>query len=716
MRSRLSLLWLSAAGLFLCAGRGPAQAPAPLTWKELLGSELVVKARYKSHQGSALALEIVEVLRGKAGKPGEVLNVKLSGAGAVKLSPRWGARPRAQVPTITFVYEQGMTAQEIPATYDADEPNIYFFPRADNLRLDRPSQIQIDRQGWKQALAGKPIPLSFRLLYDLNSQMSREAIDELFRTRDRETIDDLVDALMVTRGSPRWIETLQFAERALATLGDKSGDVYEPVLKALSGSAGGSYDHAFQLARILALVDNKRALADFKALLGAARPRVSPSGVIWGMNALDTKEGLDYLLEQLEAGGPQALESLRAMMHNEQALAVRMVSRARVQELAAPRLQKIIKSGVLSKEQQGYATYREYFRSLVEPVPANELHWYGVFPHGTNHPVRKAFAAWDRLVYEANGDPEPLLRFDLVVGRQLIRNLQLKLDPAWKVDAAMLQHFAYQYGDPEMVRSFKKPPESVVRYRDTSRAIHHRMTYSNFMKLFRETQKLSDAYWARLAALFADYPEDYFREIIALLESNNEGYRHFAIVHQLQNRFFWDFDIDPKDFAPVIRQRVAESKPLLERMGKGDLLAARGELLRHFGVKLEGPPGKAWLPTVKAAALHWNPTVKHNALHVLGMLEEDSELTVYANHPWVQRKEALEAHLKRNRDRLQQAPSLNAAGVEAAWRNLGSDDRATAYAAMQTLADSPGSVVPWLRKNLKEPGQDPAPDPKKCAK
>src|ERR1700682_5259726 len=94
MRSSLSLLWLCTAGLLLGASHASAQAPAALTWKELLDCELVVKARYQSHQGSALALEIVEVLRGKAGKPGAVLNVKLSGAGVVKLSPRWDGRER----------------------------------------------------------------------------------------------------------------------------------------------------------------------------------------------------------------------------------------------------------------------------------------------------------------------------------------------------------------------------------------------------------------------------------------------------------------------------------------------------------------------------------------------------------------------------------------------------------------------------------------------
>src|SRR5207302_112971 len=83
---RTPALWLTAAGLLLSAAQAPAQAPAALTWKELLDCELVVKAHYQSHQGSALSLEIVEVLRGKAGKPGEVLKIKLSGAGAVKLS------------------------------------------------------------------------------------------------------------------------------------------------------------------------------------------------------------------------------------------------------------------------------------------------------------------------------------------------------------------------------------------------------------------------------------------------------------------------------------------------------------------------------------------------------------------------------------------------------------------------------------------------------
>src|SRR5262249_30675035 len=205
---------------------------------------------------------------------------------------------------------------------------------------------------------------------------------------------------------------------------------YEPVLKALSGQPGAQYDSAFRLARILCRGDSKRALADFKKILSDPRARIARAGFVWGMHNLDTEEGLDYLFELLLADAPQSLESFRALMHNEQTIAVPMVRRARVQDLAVPRLQKILKDGSLSAEQKRWARFREYFHYLTHPVGPNEIAYGPRFFRGQNHPEPKVFPDWDRLVYHAHHNPEPLLKADLVEGPKLPRALPPRPDPA----------------------------------------------------------------------------------------------------------------------------------------------------------------------------------------------------------------------------------------------------------------------------------------------
>src|SRR5262245_5687813 len=69
-RFLLTLLGLSMASV------GHGQEPAP--WNDLLKSELVVVGRYKSHKNGLLSLEVVDVLRGKTCKAGDVLAVKQS--------------------------------------------------------------------------------------------------------------------------------------------------------------------------------------------------------------------------------------------------------------------------------------------------------------------------------------------------------------------------------------------------------------------------------------------------------------------------------------------------------------------------------------------------------------------------------------------------------------------------------------------------------------
>src|SRR5262249_2133513 len=145
-------------------------------------------------------------------------------------------------------------------------------------------------------------------------------------------------------------------------------------------------------------------------------------GICWSLHALESEEGLDLQFEMLQAGERQALDSIIEMMFNRQPIGTPGVKRARVQELAVPRLQKLLKARTLSRDLQGYATYWENFGFMIEEPPANQ-HWrFGEFQPGMNgRPYRKGFPEWDRTVYEASGDLEPMLKADLVEGRKMLR-------------------------------------------------------------------------------------------------------------------------------------------------------------------------------------------------------------------------------------------------------------------------------------------------------
>src|SRR5205823_6142180 len=134
----------------------------------------------------------------------------------------------------------------------------------------RTRQIQPEwRDGWKQALTGQRSSLPFRLTLDPKSELYKEALAELFRTRDAAGIARLLTALGEAYNQA------PVAERILRALGDRRGDLYEPALKLLKGlkiESGPEEWLAARLARLLARADSKRAHGDFVALLKRGSP------------------------------------------------------------------------------------------------------------------------------------------------------------------------------------------------------------------------------------------------------------------------------------------------------------------------------------------------------------------------------------------------------------------------------------------------------------
>jgi hypothetical protein len=721
--------FLSVIGLALAAGDGRGQgAPAPPPWNEFLKNELVVVGQYQGHKNGVMSLRVVDVLRGKTCKPGDVLPVKLSQRIGFKVyllaNGQFVERivaadeDKLHWPKMVFIEEQGGQVHESIITYGARLPHTYFFAREGQVILDRPGQVQPDRRrGWKQALAGKPVDLAFQILYAPESELSRKAVAELFRTRDREAIAGLVAALPEQSDMPNWYQTRALARRVLLSLGDRSGDVYDAVRKALRPNI--NLIHQCDYAQMLPRLDRKRALADFKGLLGEGQQRsgVSAAALCGALVDLDSEEGLDLMFEEMHAGDIYAYGSLQRMMFERHG--ADMVRRARLQELAVQRLKKLLQNRTLPENIHRTAMFWASFCFLVDEPPNGAQVWAmsngPAFDAANRCPRRDGLPKWEQVEGEARDDLEPILKADLVLGRKLLKDRLARAPrprPNGPWDLLILQGLAHRYGDADMARTFKKPANPIVRVRhlDTNKAHLRGVPLSEFMPAFEDTIKLSPDYTARLLALFPEHAGAYFRELEGLIVSEDRPKREFAI-RQLEDMFFWDFNFDVDDYPIAAGRKLEAIKPLLARLGRSsDVLEMRGILLQHFGIKLEGPPGRAWLPAVEAAALRWNPVIHVNAMCVLGMIEEDTDVMGLVNNAPSVREKVLQEHLKQRRAKRKDIPVRTPDQLQALWKDLDNANHATSYAAMQALLGGRESTVAWLGKRLKQSTRDPVRD------
>jgi hypothetical protein len=687
--------------LSLATGNVHGQEAAPPPWSDLLKNEFVVVGRYASHKNGVMSLQVVEVLRGKACKPGDIL--------PVKFTQKFGFK-------FTFV-ENGQFAQRILVANDDDMKwpqlvlveekdgqlhetvltapralHTYFFDREAELVLDRPDQLQPDRRrGWKQALEGKPVDLSFQILYDLESETSRKAIRELARTRDKEAIAGLIEAMTQEPSSPRVYLGRQVAKRVLLSLGDKDGDVYDPVRKTLKPNTAVGTTAVF--AELGPRLDRKRALADFKELFKqgqAPMSGISIAELCCALTELESEEGLDLMFEWMHSGniiGIYAYGALQRVCFDRlgpypngaqilQRQSEDMVQRAKMQDLALPRMKKLLKNQALPVNVYQSAMMWPNFSFVVEEPPNGAQIWplnNGLGFNANRCPSRNGFPKWEQVVLEAQNDVEPVLKADLIEGRKLLKDRLARAPqpgPNGPFDLLVLQSLAHRYGDMDMVKKFKKPGDPIVRVRgnDTSKA-NQGVPLSDFKPAFEDTLKLSPDYRVRLRALFPEHAGLFFRELETLIVSEDKEQREFAIS-QLEEMFFWNFDIDPDQYAFACKRKLEKIKPLLDRLSRSsDILEMRGMLLQHFGVKLEGPPGTKWLPAIEAAALRWNTVVHLNAMCVLGMIEEAPEIMSLVNNAPSIREKVLQAHLKKLRAKSG-AAARTAKELESLWKDL----------------------------------------------
>ncbi len=279
---------------------------SPLTWDGALASELVVLARYESHQDKTVTLTVLEVLKGAPAR--KTLVVELQHLYTLETGPvGWEAfgnekKPGDGVPKLCYqtqiINPGGLVP--MPIRKDAREPALYFFADSAKPTLKIRGQIQspLLKMGWQQALDDKPMELLFRLTQHINGELSRDALEELGRTRDGRCLDQL----FVWIADPPSDEEHLSSQSAtyLSRLGDRDGDVYDRARKRMADAAPGASPYRFySLATIMSIVDQDRAWTDLPQLAGEESPLLVRKGALSGIGRIPKREAAELALKML---------------------------------------------------------------------------------------------------------------------------------------------------------------------------------------------------------------------------------------------------------------------------------------------------------------------------------------------------------------------------------------------------------------------------------
>jgi hypothetical protein len=188
----------------------------------------------------------------------------------------------------------------MPVRSDARQPAIYFFRDAERPALKVQGQVQAPDflKGWQQALSGKPMDLLFRLTQHVDSELSREALEELGKSRDPACLDQLFEWTM----NPPAEGTVAFFEPVtwLVRLGDHQGDIYDRALAPLASSAPGKNEYRFwMLGSLAAKIDDRRAWNDLPPLLSEKYEISVRQGALAGLQRIPKREAAQLALDLL---------------------------------------------------------------------------------------------------------------------------------------------------------------------------------------------------------------------------------------------------------------------------------------------------------------------------------------------------------------------------------------------------------------------------------
>ena len=249
-----------------------------MTWDDLLACKLVVVGRYDSHKAGNMSIKVERVLRSPANevvKVGDVIEVSLEhwwtvetgpvGFNAMEQDAKGDGKPR-----LCYKGQLMSPGPLVPKpVLEKEQSGIFFFPGRQAV-LKRWLQLQplAQAEGWQQALDGKPIDLSFRLVQTLNQKMHGDAIDELKTSRDQRIMAELIDTMA---NGPGWDQPSSALFHGtdplylLIAMGDKKGDLYDAIRARIKPTLKRQPPWpAYFLADILAQVDPARAVHEFR--------------------------------------------------------------------------------------------------------------------------------------------------------------------------------------------------------------------------------------------------------------------------------------------------------------------------------------------------------------------------------------------------------------------------------------------------------------------
>ncbi len=692
-RPRRSEAVLPLLALGLCAALlAPAGAKAqpapdpkpPMSFQELLDCQLVVLGRYEGHDEQSLSLRVVNVLKGP-GRSGGLLKVQLKHRYCIETGPVGPPLPGGRQPgqdegaaNLCYKFQMLGTGGPVPAKAldDLRQPAVYFFQQADEPSLARRGQVQpgLLAEGWRAALAGRPTSLIFRLAQPVSPSIRREALEELHRTRDARTLQQLLT--WVAEPVPAFQAALpcRFSpEEVLAAVGDRNGEVYGPLLRLLQASQPQDARAALRIAPLLAQVSPRRAVRDLPALLERG-PAALRKPLAESAGYLASDEGLNLIFRMLSGKDPLLFDGgIRALSHllfsplpptgldTRQTEQLKQRAFAQLKNLTAG---DDLPAGAKENLRKAFASLLEepkephpLLGKLLAPLPprwdVTQIDYFMATP-GVREWLKKGLAPaeWANqlsenlqpLLARPAGPPirhlEYLFALDETKGKAALKTALENRRPYPLAIQCEVLALAVGHGRAELLDELLKTVRQAFDFERKGPGLPSSQRWllvarndkalAEYLRILDESKRLvwADAvadeqvdplYGTMLQGLWPEQPGPYFQRAGELLESPALPVRRvgeLALFHAL----YWNLDLRSWDFAAVRAEKLKTVLPELNNLAKMPEPQMRSHLLGLLGVELSGEPGKAWIGRLSQAALSFQTPIARNALRLIELV------------------------------------------------------------------------------------------------
>ena len=580
--------------------------PKPaMGWKDLVNCELVVLARYESHQGDKLKLKVQRVLKGPA-KPGDVLTVNLEHLYSIEtgelFAETW-VRPTTQpdgIPRLCYKTQIENPGDPVPVRIvpDCRKEELYFLPNAGAPALTRDGQVQpaLLTDGWQQALEGKPADLLFRLVQQASYRVRRDALEEFYAKRDPKTIVQLLDWIC---NAPLREYSFGYGnfwpDEVLLAIRDKDGKIYNRLMDIFTGKVTGRNPYAAPAAGYdLGRLDPTRAFRDLSGFI-----RNDPIMRIPALRAIATADGeqvvplMIELLKEKEPVGTLALEALGAALrpsYQERSWpGCDPARRDRLRSWAKPKLvAALTQPDIPDGLKKGL---RFCIDSLVLPAPPPaDKDQAAEQPPGKAKIDEMVTYVKSQLQIESGYPPldqiETLLRQAPERGQPLLAEAvagRAKFHAYYKAQVLAMAIRQGQHNlAAELVAAVrqgikaKEPSFPVTSFGALLLKSNDSEAEREYLKILRDMPKTESSPWSveefpsreygeLLTALAPDHLDDFVPLIIPLLESDWIEVRRMG-QGALTNSLGWDFGFDAAAFAQPRAERMKVIRPHLEKL------------------------------------------------------------------------------------------------------------------------------------------------------